>query len=157
MDTTEWLIAATVAAPVLTTLVSPGFTAAVIRLARTRAQRVKHVPVSGTDLYNSGVPMTEAQFREVFAAFQAALDALPPAGERNEQDMQRQFEAARQLAVLAGTHPQAFPSFGDPDQAWEWYAENNPYVTGRTSAAPLAPGGRRALLSPWQRLRNPAR
>jgi hypothetical protein len=68
MDTTDWLIAAIVAAPVVATLAAPGLTAAVIRLARSRAQRVRHVDVSGADLYSGGVPMTEIQFREMFAA-----------------------------------------------------------------------------------------
>ncbi len=32
------------------------------------------------------------------------------------------------LAVLTGTHPQAFPAVGDADRAWEWYAANNRYA-----------------------------
>jgi hypothetical protein len=43
--------------------------------------------------------------------------------------MKRQFTAAQRLAVITGTHPQAFPNLGDPDQAWEWYRDNNPYAT----------------------------
>lgn len=153
MDTTEWLITATVAAPVLTTLAAPGFIRAVDRLARARAQRVKHVPVSGSDLYGQGVPMTEAQFREMYAAFQAALDELPPPGERTEWDMAQQFAAAQRVAVLTGTHPHAFPSIGDPDEAWQWYAQNNPYATGGPPADSLSPGGRRRIMPapPWQR------
>jgi hypothetical protein len=159
VDTTDWLIAATVAAPVLTTLVTPGFTGAILQLARARARRVKHIDASGADLYSSGVPMTEGQFREMFAAYQAALDELPSPGERTEWDMERQFAAARRVAVATGTHPHAFPNLGDPDQAWGWYAENNPYVTGQVSDEPLAPAGRRALVPypPWWRPRARAR
>lgn len=43
--------------------------------------------------------------------------------------MKRQFAAAQRLAVLTATHPHAFPNIGDADQAWEWYAANNPYAT----------------------------
>ena len=131
MDTTQWLIVATIAAPVLATLAAPGFTRAVTDLARARAHRVKHVDATGADLYHSGVPMNEKQFREMFATYQAALDELPPPAERSEWDLKRQFAAAQRLAVLTGTHPQAFPNFGDHDQAWQWYAENNSYATGR--------------------------
>jgi len=132
------LIMATVAGPVLATLAAPGFIAAVLKLARARARRVKYVNVSGADLYSSGVPMTETQFREVFAAYQAALKKLPPPTERGEWDMERQYAAARRLAVLTGTHPQAFPNLGDPDRAWQWYAENNPYAVGVAPCDPLA-------------------
>ena len=55
MNTTDLLIIATAAGPVAATLVAPGFTGAVLALARARARRVKHVPVSGADLYRSGV------------------------------------------------------------------------------------------------------
>jgi hypothetical protein len=53
-------------------------------LARARARRVKHVPVTGTELYANGVPLDEAQFREAFAAMQAGLDELSPPAERNQ-------------------------------------------------------------------------
>jgi hypothetical protein len=43
--------------------------------------------------------------------------------------MKRQYAAAQRLAVLTGRHPHAFPNIGDADQAWEWYAANNPYAT----------------------------
>jgi len=33
------------------------------------------------------------------------------------------------LAVITGTHPNAFPSLGDPDDAWAWYRDNNPRAT----------------------------
>ena len=66
----------------------------------------------------------------MFAAFQAALDVLPPPGERTEWDMAQQFAAAQRVAVLTGTHPQACPSISDPDEAWHWYAQNNPYAGG---------------------------
>jgi hypothetical protein len=142
MDTTDLLIAATVAGPVLATLVSPGFTGAVLKVAQARARRVKHIDVSGADLYRSGVPMTETQFREVFAAYQAALDELPQPAQRGEWDMKRQYAAAQRLAVLTGTHPHAFPNVGDPDQAWQWYSENNAYATGQEPDDPLAPSKR---------------
>lgn len=139
MNTTDLLIAATVAGPVLATLVAPGFAAAVFKLARARAQRVKHIDVSGTDLYLSGVPLSETQFRDVFAAYQAALEELPLLAKRTEWEMEQQFAAARRLAVLTGTHPHAFPNIGDPDQAWHWYSENNPYAVGQAPHDPLAP------------------
>jgi hypothetical protein len=157
MDTTEWLIAATVAGPILATLAAPGFTGAVFQLVRAREQRVKHVEVSGTDLYELGVPMAEGQFREMFAAYRAALDELPPPKDRTEWDMSRQFAAAQRVAVLTGTHPNAFPNLGDPDKAWQWYAENNPYVTGGRAADSLSPAGRRRIMpaAPWSRSRSP--
>jgi hypothetical protein len=127
MDTTDWLIAATAAGPFVGALVDRGLTNSLGRLAKARSQRVHHIPVSGTDLYHNGVPLTETQFREVFAAYQAELDELPPPAERSDWDMKRQFAAAQRLAVLTGTHPRAFPNVGDPDRAWECYTEMNPY------------------------------
>ena len=129
MNTTDLLILATAAGPIVATLVAPGFTSAVLALARARARRVQHVAVSGTSLYHSGVPLTESQFREVFAAYQDELAELPLPADRTEWDMKRQFAAAQRLAVLTGRHPHAFPNVGDADQAWEWYAANNPYAT----------------------------
>jgi len=128
MNTTDWLIIATAAGPIVATLVAPGFISAVLKVAHARAQRVQHVPASGTDLYNNGVPLTETQFREVFAAYQSELDELPRPADRTEWDMKRQFAAAQRLAVLTGTHPHAFPNVGDADQAWDWYAASNPYA-----------------------------
>lgn len=113
-----------------------------LTLARARARRVKHVQVSGTDLFGNGVPLTETQFREVFAAYQAALAKLPPPADRTEWDMGRQFAAAQRLAVLTGTHPQAFPSTDDPDEAWEWYAANNAYAAAglpQVRGVPVSP------------------
>lgn len=136
MNTTDLLIIATIAGPVAATLVAPGFTSAVLMLARARVQRVRHVPASGTDLYRNGVPLTETQFREVFAAYQSELDELPPPADRSEWDMKRQFAAAQRLAVLTGCHPHAFPNIGDPDQAWEWYAANTPYAIASLPADP---------------------
>jgi hypothetical protein len=49
--------------PVLGALAPTGLIAALLRLARARAQRVKHVPVSGADQRANGVPLTESQFR----------------------------------------------------------------------------------------------
>jgi hypothetical protein len=135
MNTTDLLIIATAAGPVAATLVAPGFTGAILALVRARVRRVKHVPVSGADLYRGGVPMTEAQFQEVFAAYQAELDELPPPAERSEWDMKRQFAACQRLSVLTGTHPHAFPNIGDVGEAWEWYSANNPYaVAGQPQA-----------------------
>ena len=128
MNTTDWLIIATAAGPIVATLVAPGFIGAVLKLAKARAQRVQHVPASGTDLYHNGVPLTEAQFREVFAAYQSELDELPPPADRTDWEMKRQFAAAQRLAVLTGLHPHTFPNVGNADQAWEWYAANNPYA-----------------------------
>lgn len=128
MNTIDLLIIATAAGPVAATLAAPGFTGAVLALARARAQRVKHVQVSGTDLFGSGVPLTESQFREVFAVYQAALAELPPPADGTDWDMGRQFTAAQRLAVLTGTHPPAFPSTDDSDEAWEWYAANSSYA-----------------------------
>ena len=53
--------------------------------------------------------------------------------------MKRQYAAAQRLAVLTGTHPHAFPNVGDPDQAWQWYSENNAYAIGQVPNDPLAP------------------
>ena len=80
--------------------------------------------------------MTEGQFREMFAAYQAALEELPPPKDRTEWDMSRQFAAAQRVAVLTGTHPNAFPNFGDLDEARLWYAENNPLCHRRPSGRP---------------------
>jgi hypothetical protein len=154
MDTTTMLITATAVGPALATLVAPGFTGAVAGLARSHARRVKHIEVSGAELFAGGVPMTEAQFRDLWGAYQAALDALPPVAERTDWDMAGQYSAARRMAVLAGTHPQAFPNCAGADEAWAWYAENNPYATGRAPVEPLAPSSRHLILSaaPWARL-----
>lgn len=126
--TTDWLIIATAAGPIVATLVAPGFISAVLKLAHARAQLVQHVPASSTDLYNNGVPLTETQFRGVFAGYQSELDELPRPADRTEWDMKRQFAAAQRLAVLTGTHPHVFPNVGDADQAWDLYAASNPYA-----------------------------
>jgi len=129
MDSTGWLILGTFTGPVLGALAATGLIAALLSVAKARAQRVKYVPVSGIDLYANGVPLTESQFRELFAALQADLSALPPPGERSKDDMERQYTAVRRFSVLTGTFPQAFPSLGNVDQAWEWYASYNRYGT----------------------------
>jgi hypothetical protein len=118
-----------VIAAIIGGLLSPSVGKGLITLAGARARRIKHVPASGAELYSSGVPMDEPQFRAAFAAYHAELNELPPPAERSEWEMKRQFAAAQRLAVIAGTHPQAFPNLGDPDQAWEWYRDNNPYAT----------------------------
>jgi hypothetical protein len=126
---TDWLIAATIAGPFIGALAATAFTGAIHQLATARARRVQHIPSSGTDLYHKGVPLTETQFREVFAAYTAELAELPLPADRTEWEMKRQFAAAQRLAVLTGTHPHAFPNVADPDQAWEWYAASNRYAT----------------------------
>jgi len=131
MNVDVWL--PPVLAAVIGGLLSPSVGKGLLLLARARAQRIKHIPVSGVELYSNGVPMDEGQFRDAFAAYQAELDELPPPAERNEWEMKRQFAAAQRLAVITGTHPQAFPNLSDPDQAWEWYRENNPYATAGLS------------------------
>jgi hypothetical protein len=128
MDSTGWLILATFAGPIVGALTATGLIAALLRLARSRAQRVKHVPASGTDLWANGVPLTEEQFRELYAALQADLDKLPLPRERSKDDMERQYTAIRRFSVLTGTFPQAFPSLGNVDQAWEWYSSYNRYA-----------------------------
>lgn len=118
-----------VLAAIIGALLAPSVGKGLLALAAVRARRVKHVPVDGTELYANGVPLDEAQFRAVFAAYQAELDELHPPAERNEWEMKRQYVAAQRLAVITGTHPHAFPNVGDPDRAWEWYRDNNPYAT----------------------------
>ena len=156
MNTTDLLIIATAAGPIVATLVAPGFTSAVLMLTRARARHVQHVPASGTDLYRNGVPLTETQFREAFAACQAELAELPPPADRSEWDMKRQFAAAQRLAVLTGTHPHAFPSIGDADQAWEWYAANNPYAAASLPYAHGMPASSDWMADPAQLLASGA-
>jgi hypothetical protein len=127
MDSTGWLILGTFVGPVLGALAATGLIAALLNLAKARAQRVKHVP-SGTDLWANGVPLTEEQFRELYAALQADLDQLPPPSERSSNDMERQYTAVRRFSVLTGTFPQAFPALGNVDQAWQWYVSYNRYA-----------------------------
>jgi hypothetical protein len=126
MNVDVWL--PPVLAAVIGALLSPSVGKGLVTLAAARARRIKHLQVDGADLYANGVPMDEAQFRSAFGAYQAELDVLPPPTERNEWQMKRQFAAAQRLAVITGTHPHAFPNVGDPDQAWEWYRDNNPYA-----------------------------
>jgi hypothetical protein len=117
-----------VLAAIIGALLSPSIGKGLLTLAGARTRRIKHVPVDGAELYANGVPMDEAQFRAAFAAYQAELDELPPPAERNDWEMKRQFGAAQRLAVITGSHPQAFPNLRDPDQAWGWYRDNNPYA-----------------------------
>jgi hypothetical protein len=133
MDTTSWLIIATGAGPVIGAvagaLAAPSFTNALRSLASARASRVEHVEASGSDLYANGVPLTETQFRDAFAAMQAELDSLSPPAERNDWELQRQYAAINRLSVLAGTYPQALPIRSNADDAWQWYAQYNRYAT----------------------------
>jgi hypothetical protein len=142
MDSTGWLILGTFAGPVLGALAATGLIAALLRLAQARALRVKHVPASGTDLWANGVPLTEEQFRELYAALQVDLDQLPPPNERSSDDMERQYTAVRRFSVLTGTFPQAFPALRNVDQAWEWYAGFNRYAIRadyRNERLPISP------------------
>ena len=86
------------------------------------------MPVSGADLYHRGVPMDETQFREAFAALQVELDQLGPQADRNEWQLKQGFDAQKRFAVITGVYPGAFPIRSNADHAWQWYAENNPYV-----------------------------
>jgi len=133
-----------VLAAVIGALLSPSVGKGLFTLAGARARHIKHVPVDGAELYANGVPMDEPQFRAVLAAYQAELDTLPPPAERDEWQMKRQYAAAQRLAVITGSHPQAFPNFGDPDQAWEWYRDSNRYATALLPTRrgfPLMPPG----------------
>lgn len=149
VNETDWLIAATASGPFVGGLVTAAFTGALRQLATARARRVRYIPASGTSLYRDGVPLTEAQFREVFAAHRAALDELPPPAERDEWDTGRGRDAVRRLAVLAGTHPQAFPLIADPDHAWEWYAANNRYATRAAQIRPRRRWAARLGIARW--------
>jgi hypothetical protein len=128
MNINVWL--PPVLAAVIGALLSPSMGKGLLALAGARARRIKHIPVDGAELYANGVPMDEAQFRAAFFAYRDELDELPPPAERNDWEMKRQYAAVRRLAVITGTHPQTFPNIGDPDRAWDWYKDNNPYATG---------------------------
>jgi hypothetical protein len=109
---------------------------AVLSLARARAQHVKYVPVSGTDLYQRGVPLTEAQFREAFAEMRAARNRVPGPAYR-DQSQEAQYQAAvKRFSVLAGTYPLDFPELSDPGRAWQWYSANDPYATAEPRRYP---------------------
>jgi hypothetical protein len=131
MTPNPWLIAIVpvIVGAVLGAVLSPGVARAVLALARARAQRIKYVPVSGTYLYANGVPLTEEQFREAFAAMNADLDRLSPPAERNEWEMKQQYAAVNRFSVLTGRFPHAYPIRDNADEAWAWYRENNPYAT----------------------------
>jgi hypothetical protein len=118
-----------VLAAVIGALLSPSVGKGLVTLAGARARRIKHVSVAGAELYANGMPMDEAQFRSAFGAYQAELDTLLPPAERDEWQNAQQAAASQRLAVITGTHPHAFPNLGDPDQAWEWYKNNNPFAT----------------------------
>ncbi len=159
MDSTDWLITATITGPILAALLSPGIARGLRSVATARAQRVRHVPASGTDLYSRGVPLSEAQFREAYAAMQSELDELPPPAERTDWEFKRQYDAVNRLSMLAGTFPQAFPMLGSANQAWEWYATYGPYAKpvfpDTASHAVATRTGRR--LGRWPRPRSARR
>lgn len=118
-----------VLAAIIAGLLSPSVGKGLLVLAGARARRIKHVPVDGAELYANGVPLDEAQFRAAFAAYQAELDTLSPPAERDKWQLAQQYAAVQRLSVITGTHPQSFPNIGSPDQAWDWYRDNNPYAT----------------------------
>ena len=62
-------------------------------------------PVNGGDLYAKGAPLTESQFRELYATFQADLDRLPPPPGRSESDMELQYAAEDGFRFLRGHFP----------------------------------------------------
>jgi len=131
MDKNTWLLVIVtggVPGAVIGTLLSSGIRSAILALARSRARRVKYVPVDGAELYSNGVPLNEVQFRAVFAAYRAELDDLSPPAERDAWQQAQANAACQRLAVITGTHPDAFPSLGDPEDAWTWYRDNNPYA-----------------------------
>jgi hypothetical protein len=109
-------------------LFSRGVSAPLMALARARARRVRHLPVSGALLYANGVPLDEEQFRDAFASMQAELDELSPVAERNQWELQRQYAAINRFSMLAGTYPHAFPVRSNAGEAWDWYQENGPYA-----------------------------
>jgi len=127
---THWLIFATFTGPIVGAILAAGIVGLMIRLTRARAQQIKHVAVSGTDLYHRGVPLDEAQFREVFAAFEAELATLKPPAERDQWQNAQAAAAHHRLAVITGTFPQPYPIRANVDDAWRWYAEKSAYQTG---------------------------
>lgn len=142
MNPNPWLIAIVpvMVGAVLGAVLSPGLGRAVRVLARARAQRVKYVSVSGTHLYAYGVPLTEEQFREAFAAMNADLGRLPLPAERSDWEMKQQYAAVNRFSVLTGRFPHAYPIRDNADDAWAWYQQNDPYAT----PGPLGGTGRRS-------------
>jgi hypothetical protein len=130
------------------TLASGGMMRAVGALASARAQRVKHVPVSGAELYHRGVPLDETQLCEALAAMQAELDELAPPAERNEWELRRQYAAINRFSVLAGTYPRAFPIRSNADDAWQWYAENNSRLRHARPLRRIRASGTLGLMAP---------
>jgi hypothetical protein len=125
------IVAGGVPGVVVGALLSSGICSAILALAGARARRVKYVPVDGAELYINGVPLDEAQFRAVFIAHRAELDDLSPPAERDVWQRARANAASQRLAIITGAHPNAFPSLGDPEDAWTWYRDNNPYASAR--------------------------
>ncbi len=138
-----WLILASFTRPIAGALVATGLISGILRLARARAERVEHMPVTGTDQYSNGVPMDEAQFRTAYAAMQAELDQLPPLTERKRmadaasvRRREQAFDARRD--VSAGV-----PMLGDADRAWAMYQANSRYATRRLGCRHEFPVARR--------------
>ena len=125
----KWLIAATVAGPILGALAATGLISGVLRLARARARRIEHVDATAADLYRYGVPLTEQQFRDAYAAMRAELDQLPPPAERSVPDWERQYTAVNRFSMLTGTYPLAFPVLDEADSAWAYYVGYSNYMT----------------------------
>lgn len=133
MNLTDLLITATFVGPIAGALAATGLIGGILRLARARADRVDHVDANGTDLYLYGVPLTEKQLREAFGAMKDELDQLGAPAERTAWETAQGYQAINRFSVLAGTFPQAFPILSDADSAWQWYKENNGYVTRKAA------------------------
>jgi hypothetical protein len=69
--------------------------------------------VNGAGLHANCVPMNEARFHSVFAAYQAGLEAPPSPAERDKWQAAQQVGASQRLAVITGTCPHAFPILPD--------------------------------------------
>lgn len=61
------------------------------------------VPVSGGELYANGVPLSESQFRELWAVLHVELDELPPQPDRTEWELKRGYAAINKFSVVTRT------------------------------------------------------
>jgi hypothetical protein len=108
-------------------LFSGSVTKGLLKLVTTHARHIEHIAATGAQLFEYGVPLDEAQFRDAYRAYQAVQDRLGPAAERNEWQAAEGVAAVRKFSILAGTA--CFPMLGEEDSAWTWYSENNAYAT----------------------------
>ena len=120
------IITAAVSA-VVGNLFGSGVAKGLLRLATARARKVEHIDATGEQLFEYGVPLDEAQFRDAFAALRKVLDRLGPQADRNEWQLKEGFAAINRFSALTGTSP--FPVLADEDSAWTSYSENNAYAT----------------------------